>query len=73
MRAALCTEYGSHDKLIVSDEPDPIPEPGQVLIDVHAASLNFADLLVIRGEYQFNARHPGGVPVQTRAAVRSRS
>jgi len=58
MRAALCTEYGSHDKLIVSDEPDPIPEPGQVLIDVHAASLNFADLLVIRGEYQFKPEPP---------------
>jgi len=42
----------------VSDEPDPIPEPGQVLIDVHAASLNFADLLVIRGEYQFKPEPP---------------
>jgi NADPH:quinone reductase len=58
MRAILCTEYGSHDKLIVSDAPDAIPGPGQVLIDVHAASLNFPDLLVIRGEYQFRPEPP---------------
>ncbi len=58
MRAVLCTEYGSHDKLILSDAPDPILGPGQVLIDVHAASLNFPDLLVIRGEYQFKPEPP---------------
>jgi len=58
MRAVLCTEYGSHDKLILSDTPDPMPGPGQVLIDVHAASLNFPDLLVIRGEYQFKPEPP---------------
>ncbi len=58
MRAVLCTEYGSHDKLILSDAPDPNPGPGQVLIDVHAASLNFPDLLVIRGEYQFKPEPP---------------
>ncbi|GMQ93016.1 MAG: NADPH:quinone oxidoreductase family protein [Acidimicrobiia bacterium] len=58
MQAILCTEYGSHDELILSDVPDPIPGPGQVLIDVHAASLNFPDLLVIRGEYQFRPEPP---------------
>jgi len=58
MRAVLCTEYGSHDKLILSDVPDPTPGPGQILIDVHAASLNFPDLLVIRGEYQYKPEPP---------------
>jgi NADPH2:quinone reductase len=30
----------------------PIPGVGEVLVDVHAAGLNFADLLVIEGKYQ---------------------
>ncbi|MDK1018777.1 MAG: NADPH:quinone oxidoreductase family protein [Actinomycetota bacterium] len=58
MRAVLCTEYGSHDKLVLGDLPDPVPGPGQVLIDVHAASLNFPDLLVIHGLYQYKPEPP---------------
>ena len=29
--------------------PDPVPQAGEVLVDVHAASINFPDLLVIGG------------------------
>lgn len=58
MRAVLCTEYGSHEGLVVSDVPDPVPGPGEVLIEVHAASLNFPDLLVIQGLYQFKPEPP---------------
>jgi len=58
MRAVLCTEYGSHNKLVLDGVPYPTPGPGQVLIDVRAASLNFPDLLVIRGEYQFKPEPP---------------
>ncbi|MCL1593099.1 MAG: NADPH:quinone oxidoreductase family protein [Actinomycetia bacterium] len=58
MRALMCTEYGSHETLTLADVPEPSPGPGQVLIDVHAASLNFPDLLVIRGEYQFKPEPP---------------
>lgn len=58
MRAVQCVEYGSHDKLVVADFPDPAPGPGQVLVDVHAASLNFPDLLVIRGLYQYRPEPP---------------
>lgn len=58
MRAVSCVAYGSHRDLIVTEVPDPIPGPGQVLIDVKAASLNFPDLLVIRGLYQFKPEPP---------------
>jgi NADPH2:quinone reductase len=58
MRAVLCTEYGSHENLVVSDMPDPVPGPGEVLIEVHSASLNFPDLLVIQGLYQFKPEPP---------------
>jgi NADPH2:quinone reductase len=58
MRAVLCTEYGSHENLVVSDVPDPVLGPGEVLIEVHSASLNFPDLLVIQGLYQFKPEPP---------------
>ena len=58
MRAVLCTEYGSHENLVVSDVPDPVPGPDEVLIEVHSASLNFPDLLVIQGLYQFKPEPP---------------
>jgi NADPH:quinone reductase-like Zn-dependent oxidoreductase len=39
------------DGLAVSDRPDPEPGPGQVVIKTRAVSLNFRDLLVVKGEY----------------------
>lgn len=53
MRAVQVTEYGSYDKANVADVADPVAGPGQVVIEVHAAPLNFVDLLVIGGKYQF--------------------
>lgn len=39
------------DALAVSDRPEPKPGPGQVVVKVRAVSLNFRDLLVVRGDY----------------------
>jgi NADPH:quinone reductase-like Zn-dependent oxidoreductase len=39
------------DHLTHEDRPDPTPGPGQVLVRVRAASLNYRDLMVARGEY----------------------
>ncbi|HEX4606998.1 MAG TPA: NAD(P)-dependent alcohol dehydrogenase [Urbifossiella sp.] len=39
------------DHLAHETRPDPAPGPGQVLVRVRAASLNYRDLLVARGEY----------------------
>jgi NADPH2:quinone reductase len=58
MRAVLCTEYGAQDKLSIADVADPVPGPGEVVIDMAAASLNFPDLLVIAGLYQFKPEPP---------------
>jgi NADPH2:quinone reductase len=52
MKALLCTEIGSLDKLSVHDVPSPRAGPGQVLIDVKASSLNFPDALMVQGLYQ---------------------
>jgi NADPH:quinone reductase-like Zn-dependent oxidoreductase len=39
------------DALAVSDRPDPAPGPGQVVVKTRAVSLNFRDLLMVKGDY----------------------
>src|SRR6188474_1373412 len=39
------------DALAVSEKPDPKPGPGQVVVNTRAVSLNFRDLLVVKGDY----------------------
>jgi NADPH2:quinone reductase len=59
MRALLCKEHGMADKLeLVSDWPEPKAEKGQVVIDIKAAGLNFPDVLIIQGKYQFQPETP---------------
>ena len=52
MKALLVREHGPIENLDLAETPDPVPKAGEVLIDVHAASINFPDLLVIGGTYQ---------------------
>jgi NADPH:quinone reductase-like Zn-dependent oxidoreductase len=51
MRAVLITEHGGPEVLRVQERPDPVPGPGEVLIDVRAAGINFADLMARIGFY----------------------
>ncbi len=52
MKALILNEHGPLENLTLGEFPDPQPGKGQVLVDVHAASVNFPDLLVIGGTYQ---------------------
>lgn len=58
MKALLCTEYGPPEKLLVHEVPPPKAGPGQVVIDVKAASLNFPDVLMVQGLYQVKPALP---------------
>jgi NADPH:quinone reductase len=51
MKAAVITRYGGPEVLQVRDLPDPQPNPGQVLVRVEAAGVNFADIMAARGGY----------------------
>ncbi len=51
MKAYQIKNTGSLDGLARVDLPDPTPGPGQVLIRVHAASLNYRDLMIVLGSY----------------------
>lgn len=52
MRAVVCTAWGAPEQLAVAERAGPEPGDGEVAIDVHACSANFADLLMINGTYQ---------------------
>jgi NADPH2:quinone reductase len=53
MRAWRVHELGEPEAVLrLEDVPAPRPRAGEVAIDVHAASLNFPDVLMCRGEYQ---------------------
>lgn len=58
MRALICDDYGGIDGLRVGDLPDPELTPGSILIDVAAASVSFADTLMVSGLYQFKPEPP---------------
>jgi NADPH2:quinone reductase len=58
MRALLCTEFGPPDRLAIHDIPSPTPGPGEVVVSVKAASLNFPDVLIIENKYQFKPPLP---------------
>jgi NADPH:quinone reductase len=58
MKALVCSAFGPLDTLTVGDLPDPVVGPGEVLIDVHAAGVNFPDLLIVQGLYQFKPEPP---------------
>lgn len=59
MKAVVCKELGLADKLeLVNDWPEPELGDHDVLIDVKAAGLNFPDVLMIQGKYQFQPEMP---------------
>ncbi len=49
MKAAYLTGHGGVDKFVYGDLPDPVAGPGEVVVDVHAASVNAADYKVRLG------------------------
>ena len=53
MKALVVRKFGAPDTLKVEEWSVAAPGAGEVLVDVHAAGINFPDLLVIDGKYQF--------------------
>lgn len=58
MRAVVCRAYGAPEDLVVDDLADPVPGPGQVVVRVRAAAVNFPDVLLIAGKYQIKMPVP---------------
>lgn len=51
MKAAFFRRYGPPEVLEYGELPDPMPGPGEVLVDIHAASVNAADWKQRAGQY----------------------
>jgi NADPH2:quinone reductase len=58
MRAVVCRTYGPPESLVLDDVPEPVPAPGQILVRVHTAAVNFPDVLFIAGKYQIKIPPP---------------
>ena len=58
MKALQCTELGGPEKLIVTEVPDPVIAEEHIIIEVKSASVNFPDVLMIQGLYQFQPPLP---------------
>jgi NADPH2:quinone reductase len=58
MRAAVVKEFGPILSHKLDSLPDPAPAPGEVLVTIKAAAVNFVDSLVVTGKYQFLPERP---------------
>jgi NADPH:quinone reductase len=52
MRAILCKAFGPPESLVLEEIESPAPGPGEAVISVKAASVNFPDVLIIQNKYQ---------------------
>lgn len=57
-RAARCVAYGAPTDLVVESIDLAEPGPGEVLVEVHAAAVNFPDVLIVANQYQMQAPVP---------------
>lgn len=72
MKAVLCKAFGPAETLVLEEVASPEPKKNEVLLDVHAAGVNFPDTLIIEGKYQFKPPFPfspGGEAAGVVAAV----
>jgi NADPH2:quinone reductase len=69
MRAVVCRAWGDVDALTVEDVPPPTPAAGEVLIDVRATAVNYADALMVAGRYQTRPPLPFSPGLETAGVV----
>ena len=62
MKKVVIHKAGSHDQLRLEEVPDPSPGPDEVVIDVRAIGINYADVIVRMGLYS-SAREFVGWPI----------
>ena len=52
MKAIICRAHGRPESLSFEDWPEPVPGPGEIVIEARAIGVNYPDLLVVAGTYQ---------------------
>src|SRR5919204_3572349 len=71
MRALICREWGDIARLKVEDVAPPKPAAGQVLIDVKATAVNYADAIMVAGRYQTKPPLPFSPGLETAGVIAS--
>jgi NADPH2:quinone reductase len=69
MRALVCRAWGEVETLKVEEMPPPVPGRGEVLIDVKATAVNYADALLVAGRYQTKPTLPFSPGLETAGVV----
>jgi NADPH2:quinone reductase len=69
MRAVICRAWGAVEDLTVEDVPAPAPAADEVLIDVRATSVNYADSIMVAGKYQTRPPFPFSPGLETAGVV----
>src|SRR4051812_49674828 len=59
MKAIMAVDPGEHGRLELQDVPDPVPQAGEVIVEVAAVGINHADLSLVKGLFGPAARIPG--------------
>jgi NADPH2:quinone reductase len=71
VRALVCRALEGIGALAVGELPAPRPGPGQVVIAVRSAGVNFPDVLMVEGKYQFKAELPFAPGCEAAGVVKS--
>ena len=58
MKALRSHAPGGPDTLIIDEVPEPVPGPGELVVRVHAAAINYPDVLIIEDKYQMRPPRP---------------
>ena len=58
MKAVICKKFAPVSELVWEEVADPVAGPGEIVIDVKAAGLNYPDNLIVQGLYQFQPERP---------------
>src|SRR3981189_1025094 len=58
MRAIVVDQFGPPEALQAREAAAPGPGPGEVVVETHAAPVNYVDMLVVGGAYQFLPQLP---------------
>jgi len=69
MRAVICRAWGAIDALTLQDVDSPTPGSGQVVIDVKATGVNYADSIMVAGRYQTKPPLPFSPGLETAGVV----
>ena len=69
MRAVICRAWGAVETLTVEDVAPPAPGRGQVLIEVKATGVNYADSIMVAGKYQTRPAFPFSPGLETAGVV----